>query len=56
MGVRRVGRLSGLAGFARPEPTASRILGIVGVLIDIAVIVLLARPESNAYFRRPRYR
>jgi len=50
-----LGVLSGLLGFARPEPTANRILGIVGLAIDIAVIVLLARPESNEYFR-PRYR
>ncbi|HEY2791676.1 MAG TPA: hypothetical protein VGJ28_04935 [Micromonosporaceae bacterium] len=49
-----LGVLSGLAAFARPETTGNRILGIVGLAIDIAVIVLLARPQSNEFFR-PRY-
>jgi hypothetical protein len=48
-----LGILSGLVGFARPEPTGSRILGIVGVVIDIAVIVLLAQSASNRYFKPP---
>jgi hypothetical protein len=50
-----LGVISGLASFAQPEATVNRILGIVGLVIDIAVIVLLARPQSNEYFRGPRY-
>jgi hypothetical protein len=46
-----LGVLSGLVGFARPEPTASRILGIVGLVIDVVVIVLLAQASSNRYFK-----
>jgi hypothetical protein len=49
-----LGVLSGLVGFARPEPTASRILGIVGLVIDVVVIVLLAQAASNRYFK-PAY-
>jgi hypothetical protein len=33
------------------EPAGARIFGVVGGLIDLAIIVLLARPESNQYFR-----
>ncbi|MDQ2748089.1 MAG: hypothetical protein M3Y44_00915 [Actinomycetota bacterium] len=47
-----LGVLSGLASFAQPEPALSRILGVIGLLIDIAIIVLLAQRPSNEYFRR----
>ncbi|PZS33331.1 MAG: hypothetical protein DLM59_06625 [Pseudonocardiales bacterium] len=46
-----LGVLFGLAGFAQPAPAASRIVGIVGLLVDIAILVFLLRPDSNAYFR-----
>jgi hypothetical protein len=29
-----------------------RVFGIIGLLIDIALIVLLLQPASNEYFRR----
>jgi hypothetical protein len=49
-----LGVVSGLAGMAQPEPTASRVLGVVGLVIDVVVIVLLARPDSNRYFKPGR--
>lgn len=47
-----LGVLAGLASLAQPEPALSRILSIIGLLIDIAIIVLLAQRQSNEYFRR----
>jgi hypothetical protein len=47
-----LGVISGLASFAQPEPALSRVLAIIGLLIDIAIIVLLAQRPSNEYFRR----
>jgi hypothetical protein len=47
-----LGVLSGLAALAQPEPALSRILSIIGLLVDIAIIVLLAQRPSNEYFRR----
>ncbi|WP_375480262.1 hypothetical protein [uncultured Jatrophihabitans sp.] len=41
-----------LAQFAQPYPAATRAVGLVVAAIDVAVIVLLAAPQSNAYFRR----
>jgi hypothetical protein len=46
-----LGVVSGLFGLAQPALLASRLLGILGLLIDVAVIVLLARPASSEYFR-----
>ena len=43
--------LFGLASFAQPESALSRVLSIVGLIIDIAIIVLLAQKPSNEYFR-----
>jgi O-antigen/teichoic acid export membrane protein len=47
-----LGAVAGLASFAQPEPALSRILSILGLAIDIAIIVLLAQRLSNDYFRR----
>ncbi len=49
-----LGVLSGLLSLGQPEPALSRVLSIIGLLIDIAIIVLLAMKPSNEYFRRPR--
>jgi hypothetical protein len=47
-----LGVISGLASLAQPEPALSRILSIIGLIIDIAIIVMLAQRQSNEYFRR----
>jgi hypothetical protein len=41
-----------LAQFAQPIPSATRVVGVVVAAVDVALIVLLALPESNGYFRR----
>lgn len=47
-----LGILGAVTGFTQPAPTLSRTLGIIVGLIDIAIVVLLARGPSNEYFRR----
>jgi hypothetical protein len=49
--------LSLVAGFARPEPLASRLVGLLIWLIGLGAIILLWRAESSAFFqaRRERY-
>jgi hypothetical protein len=49
--------LSLVAGFARPEPVASRLVGLLIWLIGLGAIILLWRAESTAFFqaRRQRY-
>jgi hypothetical protein len=49
-----LGVLSALTSFAQPEPAASRVVNLVGGLIDLAVIILLAQRPSNEYFRKLR--
>lgn len=44
--------LSALSSFAQPAAVLSRSLSLVGGALDIAIIVLLAGKDSNAYFRR----
>lgn len=43
--------LSGLLTFLQPEPVLSRLLGVVSLVLDIAVIVFLTRRQSADYFR-----
>jgi hypothetical protein len=47
-----VSALSGLASLAQPIPGLSRILGLVTLLLDAAIIVLLALRPSSQYFHR----
>ena len=47
-----LGVLSGLVGLAQPEPALSRVLSIIGLIIDIAIIVFLMQKPSNDYFRQ----
>lgn len=47
-----LGVLSGLVSLGQPEPALSRVLSIIGLLIDIAIIVFLAQKPSNEYFRK----
>lgn len=46
-----LGVLFGLLSLVQPAPVASRILSVIGLLLDIAIIVFLTRPASSAYFR-----
>lgn len=46
-----IGVLFGLIGLGG-QPALLLILSVVGALITIAAIVLLFRPESNAYFKK----
>jgi hypothetical protein len=48
--------LSLLAGFARPEPLASRLVGLLIWLIGLGAIVMLWRAESTAFFKAPKVR
>ncbi|PZS18160.1 MAG: hypothetical protein DLM57_06790 [Pseudonocardiales bacterium] len=49
-----LGVLGALVGFAQPEPALSRVLSLIGGIIDVAIIVLLAGKASSEYFRRAR--
>ena len=46
--------LSLLAGFARPEPLASRLVGLLIWLIGLGAIVLLWRSDSTAFYQARR--
>jgi hypothetical protein len=46
-----LGVVSGLVALAQPALLVTRIDGILALLIDVVVIVLLARPASSEYFR-----
>jgi hypothetical protein len=48
--------LSLVAGFARPEPLASRLVGLLIWLIGLGAILLLWRAESTAFFQAGRQR
>ena len=49
-----LGILGALLSLDQPDTTASRVLGSISGLLDVAVVVLLALPESNRYFRAGR--
>jgi len=44
-----------LVGLARPEPLASRLVGLLIWLIGLGAVVMLWRSESTAFFKAPRY-
>ena len=46
-----LGIIAGIGALAQTEPGVSRALALVVAVIDIAIIVLLTRPESNAFFK-----
>jgi hypothetical protein len=46
-----LGILGAVVSFGQPDPPLSRALGIVVAVIDVAVVVLLASPASNRFFR-----
>ena len=48
-----LGALSIFAVFGQDTATGTKALGVVTGIIDIVIIVLLAAPMSNPYFRRP---
>jgi hypothetical protein len=47
-----LGVIGALSAFAQPEPATSRVLTLIGGLIDLAIIIFLAQRPSNEYFRR----
>jgi hypothetical protein len=49
-----LGILFGLIGLGSPAPGLSRILSILDLLIDVAIVVLLAQPVSSRYFKPTR--
>jgi uncharacterized membrane protein YcjF (UPF0283 family) len=48
-----LGAISALSSLAQNTAALSKVLGIIQGVIDIAIIVLLARGESSNYFRKP---
>jgi hypothetical protein len=46
-----LGILGAVTGFSQPAPPASRILTVVGGIIDIVIVVLLVQRPSHEYFR-----
>lgn len=46
-----LGVISALASLAQTQPALTKVLSIVGGLIDIAIIVLLAQKPSGEYFK-----
>ena len=49
-----LGVLAGLAAFVQPAAGLSRALGVVALVIDVAIIVMLAQRPSSQFFRRTR--
>lgn len=47
-----LGVVGAVLSLGEPDPPLSRALGVVVGLIDIAVVILLAAPQSGRYFRR----
>lgn len=50
-----IGVLSALASLAQTNTGGSRATGLIGGVIDLAIIILLAQKASNDYFRRRTY-
>ena len=48
-----LGVLSGLASLAQTQTPFQRVTTLIGAVIDLAIIILLAR--ANDYFRKPQY-
>ena len=46
--------ISLVAGFARPEPLASRLVSLLIWLIGLGAIIMLWRSESTEFFKAPR--
>jgi uncharacterized membrane protein len=49
------GVLNALSSLAQTNTGGSRATGLIGGVIDLAIIILLAQKASNDYFRKPRY-
>jgi hypothetical protein len=48
-----LGIVSGFGSLAQPEPALSRVITLLGVVVDVAIVVFLAQRPSSAYFRSP---
>ena len=46
--------LLGVLSLLSPAPGLARVLGLVALALDVAIIVLLAAKPSSGYFRQPR--
>jgi hypothetical protein len=46
-----LGIVGALVSIGQPDPPASRALGIIDGVIDVAVVILLAMGESNRFFK-----
>ena len=50
-----IGILLSLVGFAQPQPGATVITGVLGLLLTAAAIVAMFLPGAKPWFQRPRY-
>lgn len=50
-----LGVVSALSSLAQDTTVTNKILGLIGGVIDLAIILLLARRESNTYFAKRDY-
>lgn len=50
-----LGILFGLIGFGSPAPALTRVISVIDLLLDIAIVVFLALSASNRYFKPQRY-
>ena len=50
-----LGIISALASLGQTVAAASRVVGLVSGLLDIAIVVLLMQKPSNAFFKPPTY-
>jgi drug/metabolite transporter (DMT)-like permease len=48
-----LGALGLITSFVQPNVTIGKVSGVIGGLIDVAIIILLALRPSNDFFRKP---
>ncbi len=48
-----IGIVAGVVGLLGSQPVVFLLLGLVGLVLNIATIVFLFRPDSNAFFSAP---
>lgn len=50
-----LGVISAISSLAQDTTTTSKILNLIGGAVDLTIILLLSRPESNTYFAKRYY-
>lgn len=50
-----LGVLGSISNLAQPEAALTKVIAVIELVVDVAVIVLLAMRPSNEYFRKPAY-